>query len=426
MYLAQESVLMGFLSPTDEKSRVDELIRLAAQHQQQFQSELSRRYAEEGLQLAQRIDYRQGIAEARLYIGLFYLGNENFEEAHKHFSASLELAEKTRNQRLKLRCLGNLGNLQYRTHQYDEALKHYNRSLKLSILLKDQRTTAISYQSLGNVHYSQDNLVKAEKAFNKAYEMAEQLNDRNILSYAVLSKGVLMAHRNEISKAFELFREALRIGQELGNISMIVSVYKAMAENCSHIGNFDEAVLHLETALALAERANLKYSISNLYLELSGLHEKGGRHLDAYDYYEKYVLLRDVIYNEESNVKLSEMQTLYELELKKKEAEIIRIRTEELQTAKDEAERAFQKLREAQRSLIDMEKKNLELVMAVTANHEINQPLMILKGNLELLEATLGDKMTDALQKNFTRVNESIDRMEEILVRYDTIEQPAE
>jgi tetratricopeptide (TPR) repeat protein len=423
MYIAQDSILMGFLSPTDEKSRVDELIRQATQHHHQFQNEMSRRYAEEALQIATRIDYRQGIAEARLYIGIYYMVNENFEEAHKHFSISLELSEKIRNQALKVRCLGNIGNLQYRAKNYTEAKKSYERSLKLSILLKDKRTTAIGWQSIGNIHYSAGELQKAEKAFTKAQALAEEISDHNVLSFTTLAQGVLCSERNDHSKAFEHYREALRLGQESGNVTIIISAYKSMAQSCSLMGNVEEAIIHLETALALAEKSNLKYSISDLYHSLSEQHEKAGNVLPAYEYYDRYVLLRDVIYNEESNVKITEMQSLYELELKKKEAEIIRIKTEELQVAKDETERAFQKLREAQRGLIDIEKRNMALVMAVTANHEINQPLMIIKGNLELLEFTLADHMSGTIQKHFERINESIDRMEEILIRYDSIEQ---
>ncbi len=67
--------------------------------------------------------------------------------------------------------------------------------------------------------------------------------------------------------------------------------------------------------------------------------------------------------------------------------------------------------------LQEMEKKNSALAMAVTANHELNQPLTVLQGNLEMLYFTI--PIPDGKQKRYKkRITEAIEKMSEILSKY--------
>lgn len=67
-----------------------------------------------------------------------------------------------------------------------------------------------------------------------------------------------------------------------------------------------------------------------------------------------------------------------------------------------------QKLQETQKKLISMEKKATLSAIAVKMNHEINNPLMIISGNLQLL-------------KNQTKDSRASDRIETILEQLDRI-----
>ncbi|MDD3050126.1 MAG: cache domain-containing protein [Candidatus Cloacimonetes bacterium] len=70
--------------------------------------------------------------------------------------------------------------------------------------------------------------------------------------------------------------------------------------------------------------------------------------------------------------------------------------------------------------LIKLEKKNAILAMAVTANHEINQPLMIIRGNAEILQAKLTDQSNE---KHFTRIYDSLERIQELLLNLQSINE---
>jgi len=73
-------------------------------------------------------------------------------------------------------------------------------------------------------------------------------------------------------------------------------------------------------------------------------------------------------------------------------------------------------LRKAQKEMIKLEQKNALLAMAITANHEINQPLTVLQGNLELFQNSIDKtKLTDKQLNYLTKMEKSIEKIQAIL-----------
>ena len=81
--------------------------------------------------------------------------------------------------------------------------------------------------------------------------------------------------------------------------------------------------------------------------------------------------------------------------------------------------RSFNNLRKSQEQILKLEQMNTILAMAGTANHDINQPLMVITGNLYLLEESLSkQKLTDVQKKSIQEIKKSINRIKEILEQY--------
>ena len=88
-----------------------------------------------------------------------------------------------------------------------------------------------------------------------------------------------------------------------------------------------------------------------------------------------------------------------------------------------ERKKSEEKLKEIQEQKIKLEKKNSALAMAVTANHEINQPLMILSANMEMLELTLKKhELSEKQRKHFEKMDKSLERIKAILNKYKKID----
>ena len=82
-------------------------------------------------------------------------------------------------------------------------------------------------------------------------------------------------------------------------------------------------------------------------------------------------------------------------------------------------------LKHNQERLLELERQSSILAMAVTANHEINQPLTVLSGNLFLLKESMsGRDLTEQQLKYMERMERAINKIKNILEKYrnaDTI-----
>ncbi|MCD4828506.1 MAG: response regulator [Candidatus Cloacimonetes bacterium] len=69
--------------------------------------------------------------------------------------------------------------------------------------------------------------------------------------------------------------------------------------------------------------------------------------------------------------------------------------------------------------LLSKERLHSALAMAATANHEINQPLMVLAGNIEMLDMYLSAEAKDEVTKRYlARMQDSVSRIQSILTRF--------
>lgn len=82
--------------------------------------------------------------------------------------------------------------------------------------------------------------------------------------------------------------------------------------------------------------------------------------------------------------------------------------------------KAYHDLGKSQEKIIKLEQKNTVLAMAVTANHEINQPLAIIMNCVELLRLKVKD---EKVSDYFNRMENAIGRIQSILEKFKNINE---
>jgi len=93
--------------------------------------------------------------------------------------------------------------------------------------------------------------------------------------------------------------------------------------------------------------------------------------------------------------------------------------SEKLTAAKDELELAFAKLQKEESLMIKLEQQSSIMAMIVTANHEINQPLAVLKGNLGLMKTVLDKNPCNSnMLKYIQKADKSVNDISAILKKY--------
>lgn len=146
-----------------------------------------------------------------------------------------------------------------------------------------------------------------------------------------------------------------------------------------------------------------------------------GFQLGAVDYITKPFEEAEVIVRVRTHLQLkrsSDMIKKYNEQLEKANRELLE-KNQLILNQKEELEISLQRIQESQKELVEMEKKNAIMAMAITTNHELNQPLTVIQGYLELLKQSLPNAAMSEMQRKYlSRIDISYKRIIEIMEKF--------
>jgi tetratricopeptide (TPR) repeat protein len=296
-------------------------------------------YSFKSLQQFTELEDKIGTAKILGDIGVVYWFQSDYPNALKYFFEALRINEKCgiRNETAATLC--NIGLVYYSQEDYRKALEYLLKANKIDEELGNKSGVAANLNNIAEVYMSLSDTTKVLQYGLKSLRLYEELGDKNGIARNFGSLGVVYAGQKAYSKALESFFKALALNKELGqkkgiatNYGLIGNVYLEIAKDSSIKGTFDRhpnvprtKMMALQQAKAYTEQAiNLLNEIGDLntlfnnHKQLSEIKKLLGDDKGALASYEHYALFKDSVYNMEKNKKLTETALRYEFE--KKEA----------------------------------------------------------------------------------------------------------
>lgn len=143
-----------------------------------------------------------------------------------------------------------------------------------------------------------------------------------------------------------------------------------------------------------------------------------GFQLGAVDYITKPFEEAEVIARVRTHLQLkrsSDMIKKYNEQLERANKELM-AKNRLVLNQKEELEKSLHLLQKSQKELVEMEKKNAIMAMAITTNHELNQPLTVIQGYIELLrQSLLPSEASELQQKYLSRIDIAFKKMIKIM-----------
>ena len=103
----------------------------------------------------------------------------------------------------------------------------------------------------------------------------------------------------------------------------------------------------------------------------------------------------------------------------KKSIDIIKEYNQHLREAFGEMQTSYQELMDSQQELVEREKKSAVKALSANATHEMNQPITVIQGYLDMFIESLDMGSLDAMQKKYlTRVQEGLNKLIAIIARF--------
>src|SRR3569833_495472 len=277
---------------------------------------------QQALDLAQILNYINGIAEAYRVMGIGEAYANQEAKAISDYSYALSFFRKSGNELGQAKVYNNFGVL-YLTIDYDQSLDYLQKGLNIAQNLGNTRLIASTTLNIGSVFLRKKSFSLALDYYTKAQELFTKLDDQTNMIICLQNIGVIYYKEKQYDKAVDLLlkahdqAKAKDLNTSIGIIDLTLSSIYVEKKD------YDMAKKFLDEGIAFAqitkdEKLEADFTYNSYQLEL---HRKN---------YERAVAILHNIYERDSTVQkstlssdLSLMQQQHDQQEKQRENELI-------------------------------------------------------------------------------------------------------
>lgn len=388
-------------------------------------------FAREAARLFEEGDVARGRCEALLFLAFVFYYRGHYALASRHFADALEVALslKPREEDLVARCHRAMGANLSRQGRHGDALVSCHVALGMVRGLSEPwalELASMTHHDMAHIHYQLGDIQECIEHMECVIALDEQLVGGSASKVTHLHNlGRVFQRVGEVEKAIECFERCYEASCAHPNTSWARIGRRALAHARQAQGRLEEALALVEATIAeyaaAAERINLfgalltKASLlcalespkaEEALLEAEALaqevgnhgdhiksaqalhafYKEGGRWEEALLWHEALLARKERQYDETRSRQVEELKVAHQLTQKEHEAELYRVRTQEL---REEVARQTQEIREA-RDRAHAAAHAKSVFLAITS-HELRTPLSTIIGYSELLQEELDE-----------------------------------
>ena len=315
-------------------------------------------YEKENLPLAEKLQYKKGIANCYNLLGFALYKTDKYDEALIKLQTAFQLYELLGNKLNAAGMLGNMGNLYYSQDLFpkslecflkalkiyeeigrkkemagysgnigaiynsignnNKAIEFYDKALKINEEIGSKQGIAINLVCLGNAYLDLKNYKSSEEYFEKALVYNQDLGEKKYIANNLSNIGNIKSHLGNDVKALEYYNKALLIYEKIDEKRSTGDVYSHMGYSYLHLRDYINAEKYLLKALEIANVVNALKLKKIVYSTLSKLYELTGEYRKSLDYFKEEVKLKDSLFGIANTKEIIQKQLQFDFE--KKEA----------------------------------------------------------------------------------------------------------
>ncbi|HBX51318.1 MAG: hypothetical protein A2275_04630 [Bacteroidetes bacterium RIFOXYA12_FULL_35_11] len=234
-------------------------------------------YGQEGLQLAIKINYKNGIAKCFFGLAGISKNKGDYKIAIDYYNKSLKIKEELRDKKGVSDCYNNIGAVQYFKGNCDSAIQYFQKSLIISEQLNDNRIKAQCYNNIGSILCIQGNSDKALEYYLKSLKINEGIGNKIEMSKCYNNIGNILFRQVSYDKALEYYYKSLKIKIELTDKIGMSNCYNNIGLVHKNQGNYDKAIESFRLSLKIHEGLGDKKGMSNCYNNIGNVFSDQGK-----------------------------------------------------------------------------------------------------------------------------------------------------
>ncbi len=227
----------------------------------------------------------------------------------------------------------HLGLIYFYQEIFGKALEYDEKALAIYHDLKDTFNIAKTLKHLGSLHLSREYCeTRTEEQIHKDCLVAMSYYNRSLDLYkkkedpdgkAIMNTNIGMAY-NRMGKpeiALGYVEKSLSFYRRNNNSQELSIALFNISKIYNRLYKFDEALLCLKDANDICSREHLTEGIQFLYEVMAQTYYNLKDYKNSRDFYVKYMIVRDSVYNNEKSRQVFELETKYQTEKKQREIE---------------------------------------------------------------------------------------------------------
>ena len=268
-----DSLLTVISSADDDSSKVLIYIELG---QEVMNSDINQaiHYLDDAILLALKIDYKKGLANAYNVQGRALANQGNFQDAIFIFRQSLKEYQELNDKTGEANILSNLGSIYYRMGNSSKALEFHFQSLKISQEIDNKLRIGTSYNNIGTVYQQSESTINdALESYKKALAVFENIDYDFGVSTVAMNIGEIYFLESKYDSALHYHELALDLCD--GTIDATFPLTQ-MGEIHGALGDFGIALSYHQRALAIAEKLEAKFELTQSLIGYAKTQKKQG------------------------------------------------------------------------------------------------------------------------------------------------------
>jgi adenylate cyclase len=273
---------------------------------------------QQAIEVYKLIDDKKGVANMLSNQGAIYFNQGDDAKALELHLQSLKMSEELNDTLRILTSLTNIGGVySNKEATYHKALEYFFRSYKLSLAIKDEYSIGTSAVNLGETYYK---LGDDSTALVYLYQSEKAYQGTENLPYTLNSIGHVFTRQKKYDNAIKIHTKAYEFSKKLDtkldqaqSLLGLAQAYHANSDVASAIDNYKQSI-------ELGVPLNAVTEIKDAYLGLSKAYSQQSDYNNAFKYQNLLLAIKDTIYNINTDKKLGTLQFTFDLE--KKESQI--------------------------------------------------------------------------------------------------------
>lgn len=317
----------------DRSAEAEALYRLASLSHYAGHADEAFALAIDARDLAMEADDAGVLASALHLLAIVHSSAGNFSEA---LSCCLEALDRYRSTDRRLDegvILNTLAGIHHDLGDTDRAIVNYEAALAANRRLNRPDLDALTLANMSKLRTERREHLLAVGLGNEALTLCRE-HAPAFLPEVLVVVAEAYAGMGDYARATELLNEALELAnaaEDEAAPSVAVKVQLGLGKTARDAGDLEAALAHLEAALELARDAGLKLAELEAESALAETCKRAGDFERALRHHESRFELNQQLFNEGTDLRIKTLQIAHETEEARQQAEILRLRTTELE-----------------------------------------------------------------------------------------------